>query len=223
MQQLADNLWFLQYKLPVLGVDIHRNVSVIRLASGELVVHSTGPFSPEEVTAIRALGNPRWMIDVMMRHDTFAKEGRAAFPDALYLAPEGFSEGAEVSTQPLVQPPEWGDELELLLLEGVPSMQESVAFHRPSRTLIVADLVFDFGPEEGMWTNFMMTLIAGFHHHPGVSRPMRMSVKDKEAFKASLAQMMSWDFDRLVPGHGDVIDTGAKERMASALREVDLY
>ena len=222
MKKLDENLWLLRYKLSLLGADLQRNVTVMRLRSGELVIHSTGPFTPEDVAAIHALGTPRWIMDVMLRHDTFAKEGRAAFPEAVYLAPEGFSEVAGVPTQPLAGQPEWGDEVEVLELEGIPSMRESVVFHRPSRTLIVADLMFDFGSDAPTWTHFMLLLAVGVKHDPGVSRPMRLAVKDPEAFKASLARMMAWDFDRLIVGHGDEIETGAKQRVAEALRAVKL-
>ena len=222
MKPLADNLWLLRYKLSLLGADLRRNVTVMRLASGDLVIHSTGPFTPQDVAAIRAEGTPRWMMDVMLRHDTFAKQGREAFPDASYLGPEGFSDVVGFPTQPLVDQPEWNGELEVMTLAGLPSMKEAVVLHRPSRTLIVADLFFDFGPEESAWTKFLLLLAVGKHHDPGVSRPLRLAVKDKEAFQASLATMMSWDFDRLIPGHGDVIDTGAKSRVAEALRAVGL-
>ena len=220
MKQLANNLWFLQYELSMLGADMHRNVTVMRLASGDLVIHSTAPFTAQDVAAIRAEGTPRWMMDVMMRHDTFAKQGREAFPDAAYLAPEGFSEVVGFPTQPLVDQPGWNGEVEVLPLAGVPSMKEHAVLHRPSRTLIVADLFFDFGPDESAWTKFLMLLAVGPHHDPGVPRPLRMAVKDKEAFQGSLATMMSWDFDRLIPGHGSVIETGAKSRVAEALRAV---
>src|SRR4051812_13144867 len=88
---LAKNLWLLAYPLKMLGADLRRNVTLIRLHSGKLVIHSTAPFTPEDVAAIRALGEPGWLLDGILRHDTFAKEGRAAFPDIPYLAPEGFS------------------------------------------------------------------------------------------------------------------------------------
>ena len=102
LTSLAPNLWLLAYPLPKLGADLRRNVSVIRLGSGELVIHSTGPFSPKDVAAISALGTPGWLVDAMVAHDTFAKEGRAAFPTIPYLAPPGFSEVADVETVPVL-------------------------------------------------------------------------------------------------------------------------
>ena len=220
MKPLAENLWLLRYPLKMLGADLHRNVAVMRLGSGELIIHSSGPFTPEDVAAINALGRPRWIMDVMARHDTFAREGRAAFPEAAYLAPEGFSETVGFPTQPLVNQPEWGGEVEVLLLAGVPGMKEHVVLHRPSRTLIVADLMFNFGPDAPAWTHALMLGAVGVKHNPGMARSMRVTVKDKPALKASLAQMMTWDFDRLIVGHGDEIDAGAKARVAEALQRV---
>ena len=220
MKQLADNLWFLPYELSLLGADLRRNVTVMRLAAGDLVIHSTGPFTAADIAAIRAEGAPRWMMDVMLRHDTFAQQGRAAFPEAAYLAPDGFSKVVGFPTQPLVDQPEWHGEVTVLPLAGVPSMQEHVVLHRPSRTLIVADLFFNFGPDQPAWTKFLLLLAVGSRHEPGVARSVRLTMKDKAAFQASVATMMSWDFDRLIPGHGSVIETGAKSRVAAALRAV---
>ena len=92
MTNLTENLWLLRYPLKMLGADLHRNVTVMRLRSGDLVIHSTGPFALEDVAHVNSLGRPRWLLDVMLRHDTFAKQGKEAFPEAAYLGPDGFSE-----------------------------------------------------------------------------------------------------------------------------------
>ncbi len=202
MKPLAENLWLLRYPLKLLGADLHRNVTLMRLGSGAVVIHSTGPFTVDDAAEIFTLGPPLWIMDVMARHDTFAKEGRAAFPGATYLAPEGFSETVGFPTQPLVNQPEWDGEIDVLPLEGVPSMKEHVVLHRPSRTLIVADLFFNFGPEAPTWTHLLMYGAVGAKHDPGMARSLRLTVKDKPALRASLARMMTWDFDRLVVGHG---------------------
>ena len=45
MNAIAVNLWTMQYPLTMLGVHINRTVTLIKLRSGELVIHSTAPFS----------------------------------------------------------------------------------------------------------------------------------------------------------------------------------
>ena len=198
---------------------MQRHVAVMRLSSGQVVIHSTGPFTPEDVAGISALGPVVWIMDVMLRHDTFTKHGHEAFPQARILGPEGFSEVVGFPTGLLVPPPaEWGGEIEVLPVAGIPSVKEHAVFHRPSRTLIVADLFFDPDPEASGWTHFMMSLVAGRKEGPGISRAFRLATKDKEAFRQSLQKIGEWDFDRLIVGHGAIIPTDGKRHFHEALR-----
>ena len=49
-------------------------------------------------------------------------------------------------------------------------------------------------------------------------RPEKFAVEDMDAFTGSLAPMMGWDFDRVITGHGDVIETGGKARLIEAFK-----
>ena len=225
MRRLAENLWVLRYPLSLLGTDPGRRVTIFRLErSGDLVMHSTGPFTAEDVVAIRALGTPAWLIEATNVHDTFAKEGRAAFPLARYFAPPGFEKVSGIATESLASPPaEWSGELEVLPLGGVPRVREHAFFHRPSRTLIVADVLFNVGSEMSAWTRTVLRLVAGLKGGPGVSRIFRkLAIRDPEALRASLAKVLEWDFDRVIVAHGNVIETDGKRAMTQALRAVGL-
>ena len=218
MQSLAENLWHLQYELKLLGADLQRHVTVLRLSSGQLVIHSTGPFTPQDVAGINALGPVGWVMDVMLRHDTFSRQGHEAFPAAVFLGPDGFSKVVGFPAAPLLPvPPEWAGQIEVLKVEGVPSMEEHAVFHVPSRTLILADLLFDPDPEASGWSHFLMSLVAGRKAGPGISRAVRWTTKDKEAFRRSLEQIAGWDFDRIVFGHGAIIAADGKARFREAL------
>lgn len=221
LQSLAPDLWVIGYPLKTLGADLRRNVSIIRLLSGKLVIHSTAPFTPEDIAAIKTLGEPGWLLDALLRHDTFAKEGRAAFPDIPYLAPAGFSKELDFSIEPLLPPPaEWSGELDVLEIAGAPEFGEHVVLHRASRTLIVADLVVNFGPGHGLWSEILLN-VATIHgeHAPGVTKPFKKAITDEAAFKASITQLLTWDFDRIIVGHGDVLESGAREKLRVALQE----
>jgi hypothetical protein len=223
MRQLADNLWIKRYPLSVLGTDHGRTVTILRLLSGKVIVHSMAPFSPKDLSEIRGVGEPTWLVEAMLLHDTYAREGRAAFPDAIFLAPPGFSDVVDFPTSRLVPPPEeWVNEIEVIELGGAPRLQEHVFIQRPSRTLIVADLVFNFRQDERGWNRLFHRYIAGFKRYPGMSRIFRLFIWDREAFQASLHHILESDFDRVIVGHGEVIESDGKVALRRALMDAKL-
>ncbi len=224
MTQLTEHLWIQNYPLHVLGTQHGRTVTVIRLVSGKAIVHSMAPFTVADIEAINRLGRPGWLVEAMLLHDTYAREGRASFPDAPFLGPPGFSKVVGFPTQPLIPAPaEWADEIEVVRLEGAPKLQEHVMLHRPSRTLIVADLVFNFRSDEQGWDRFFHRYLAGFKRYPGMSRIFRMFISDLEAFRASIEKVLSLDFDRIIPGHGEIIHTGGKALLQRALKDSRIF
>ncbi len=217
---IAQNLWLLSYPLKLGGVDVRKAVTVVRLNSAKVVILSAGPFDEGDATQIRAVGLPTWLVEGMLRHDTFTNDGWAAFPGITVLGPSGFEEHVKFPVRPILPTPaEWAGELVALELAGVPSMRETVFFHPLSRTLIVQDLAFNFPAEQPLLKEAALRLAVGKHHSPGVSRSFSLGVKDRPAFEQSLRQMLAWDFDRLIVGHGDMIETGAKARLLAALHE----
>lgn len=221
---IAENLWCKTYPLKMLGLELGRRVTIVRLSSGKLVIHSTAPFTAGDVAEVRALGQPGWILDAILRHDTFAAQGHAAFPDVPFLAPRGFPDVVKFITRPIVPPPaEWNGELEVIELDGMREARETVFFHHASRTLIVADLMFHF-PEHGpWWKEFMLKAgaVAG-EHDPGMPRSFKHAISDREALKRSLARVMAWDFDRVIVGHGEIVERDGKAQMSAMLQHAGL-
>lgn len=215
---VADGVWTMTFPLKMLGVDIRRVVTVLELEARKVLVHSTAPFGASEVAAIRAVGEPMWLVDALLRHDTFATEGRAAFPEARYLAPPGFDAGKGIATESLVPPPEqWAGEIDVLAVDGAPDFGEVVILHRASKTLIVGDLIVNFPAGEGLWSELMFKLgSVGCHTQPGVTKPFKHAIKDGTTFLKSLETILSWDFDRIIVGHGEPVLTDAKTKLRQA-------
>ncbi len=114
-------------------------------------------------------------------------------------------------------PPEWLPELEVIPIEGAPKMAESVLFHRPSGTLVVCDLLFHFPEIDSIWSKVLLTMVLGTDPAPGFSKRVKMAIKDKAAFAASLNKVMELPVERVVPGHGVVLEKDAKVRMEQLL------
>jgi hypothetical protein len=223
MNPIAPGLWTLHYPLSILGTGHGRTVTVIRLASGKLLIHSMAPFTATDIAAIRSLGEPAWLLEAMLLHDTYAAEGRRAFPDLPFLGPPGFSEVVGFPVQPLLPAPaEWADEIRVIPLAGAPRLEEHLVLHLPSRTLILADLIFNFPADERGWDRFFHRHIAGFRRYPGMSRIFKWCIKDQDAFRASLREVLACDFDRIIPGHGEVIAHDGRALLHRAMQDAGL-
>ena len=222
-RQLTDNVGLLSFPWRALGIDFKRNVTLLRLEDGRVIIHSSARFTEPDVVAIRHFGEPAWLVDATLMHDTFAKQGHQAFPDLLYLAPEGFAEASGISTTSLCPPPgDWAGQVDVFKLDGVRS-NEHALFHRPSRTLVVADLFFSFPENIRGWPRFFVRHFMRLPRLFGVSSfYRRLIVRDKEAFKRSVCALVALDFERLLVAHSEPIDKDAKRAVDKALRDSEL-
>ncbi len=217
---LAEDVALISFPWRVLGIDFNRNVTLLRLGDGRLIVHSSAPFTEDHVLAIRRFGQPAWLVEATTMHDTFAKNGHKTFPDLLYLAPEGFAEASAITTGPLSPPPsDWAEEIDVIKIDGVRS-NEHTLYHRRSRTLVVADLFFSFPNDTQGWPRFFLRHVMRLPGLFGVSALFRrLVVRDKDAFKRSLNALLALDFDRLVVAHFEPIEKNAKRVVEQALGE----
>ena len=222
-RQLTNDIALISFPWRALGIDFKRNVTLLRLGDGRLIIHSSAPFTEQDVANIRHFGQPAWMVDATLMHDTFAKDGHYAFPDLPYLAPEGFAEASGVSVGSLCPPPsEWAGELDVFKLEGV-RMNEHAFYHRRSGTLIVADLFFSFPKDVQGWPRFFVRHFMRLPGLFGISVLFRRFViRDKEAFKRSLKALLALDFERLVVAHSEPIEKDAKRVVEQAVSDSKL-
>ncbi|MEM1221307.1 MAG: hypothetical protein AAGH40_00980 [Verrucomicrobiota bacterium] len=206
-----------RYPLKLLGASFGRIVTIFRLQSGAVVIHSTGPFSDEDKEEIRKLGTVAAVVDVTNFHDTFAEIGRSAFPDARYFAPKRFPLAAKLNAESIEEGEAiWGKELLWLPLDGVPTLNEWVCYHPESKTLVVADLLFNCKPDDLVGKAFFA--LAGIRGWPGNGRLFRICVRDRKALETSIQKILAWDFDRLIVAHGDPIEDDAKAIFIRAIQ-----
>lgn len=194
-------------------------MTVIRLGSGTLVLHSPVHISAELRAELDALG-PVGFIVVPEAHGRFAEQASQTFPSARLLAaprPPSKRRSLPFAGSLADQPPaQWAGHVESQLVLGFP-LHEVVLFHRPSRSLVLTDLCSNiqrssfriarlFFRANGMWRRF------------GPSRILRRVVTDRSAFRQSLERVLRWDFERIVPGHGDVLEHGGPAALRAAWR-----
>ena len=108
----------------------------------------------------------------------------------------------------------FGDDVLLIPLRCFSMTNEVVLLHRPSRTLVVTDLVFHFTRDAPWFTRATMWCSGAY---PGcrVSLLERLGV-DRAVAREEIADLLTLDFDRLIPSHGAIIETDGKAALRSA-------
>jgi len=99
----------------------------------------------------------------------------------------------------------------------MPRLNEFVFLHAASRTLIVADLVFNFDVNGQHLLGKLFLKLNGLYGRVGCSRIFRRFIKNRAAFRASIAELPQWGFDRIVLGHGRIVAADARHVLAQAL------
>jgi hypothetical protein len=199
-------------------VKIPVRMTVIRLRDRRLILHSPVPISSELRDQLDALG-PVGFIVVPEAHGRFASQASQSYPAAQILAaPNAPSRRksptfhASLADQP---PAAWAGQVESHLVLGF-RLHEVVLFHRSSRTLVLTDLCFNIQRSSSKVARLFFRA-NGMWRHFGPSRIIRrIAVSDRSALQHSLEQLLQWDFDRILPGHGDVIEHGGRAALRAA-------
>ena len=103
------------------------------------------------------------------------------------------------------------------IVRGMPRLNEVAFLHRPSRTLIVTDLVFNLGPEMPFLSRVLLKL-NDCDCKFAVSRLLKTTIKDRAAVRKSIDHILSWDFDRIVVSHGRNVESGGREMLREAFQ-----
>jgi hypothetical protein len=220
LRQLDRDLWVIDQPLRVGGLELGVRTCVIRLGDGGVLVHAPGPVTRALGREIEALGPVRALIAPNLLHHMFLAKASQAFPHARVFGAPGLREKLDPARIDEVlgeQPPSlWAGELEQLLVQGAPAMNEVVFLQRASRTLVCLDLCFNVRRSSSLFTRAFMRANGAFGRF-GPSRLFRYTIlKDARALRASVDRILAWDFDRVTVAHGDVLESGGREALRAS-------
>lgn len=216
----------------------------VRLTSGSIAVFSPVPLTTRVHEAITNLGGEiKYIAALNIEHHLNLTQWKNAFPGATIIAPEGLWEKRqtvpEFKDTPFGHvfradaPPKISEEFENeFTVEYVHSHQskELVFLHKPSKTVIEADLVLNLPATEqysrtgesatsGLLNKLLKPLasteMSAYWQKKYVWHVSAMS--DRKGFSASVQRIMAWEFDRIIPCHGDVIEHDARQVFRSVM------
>jgi hypothetical protein len=218
---VAPDLWTAEHlmRLPG-GVTLPSRMTVVRLPGRDLVLHSPIPLDEVMAGEIDALGQVRHVVAPSLLHHVHLAPCLARYPQADLHAPAGLAKkrpDLRISHTLTDAPAEaWTGVLDQHHLAGAPLAGEVDFFHRPTGTLIAPDLVFNIRAPATFATGLVLRIM-GTHKRLAASRMWRRYIKDRDAFAASLDRVLSWDFSRVLPGHGEVVSEDAKAGVTAAV------
>jgi hypothetical protein len=191
-------------------------MTVMRLSGGHLLLHSPVALDAALRSELDALGSVRFAVAPNRVHHLHAGEVAGFYPEArLWVAPGLAQKRPDLVFEDVLgdeAPEPWRGEVDQTFFRGRPYENEVAFLHRPSRTLILCDLAFNFGARAAAPTRWLMKLLRSYGRL-GPSTLDPWLIRDRRAARQSLERILSWDFDRVIVAHGDVLETGGHETL----------
>lgn len=202
--------------MPLLSLPLR--TSVVETGAARVMYSPASTLSPE---ALRSHGEVSDVIVPNLFHLDGVRPAVQAFPKARFWLPAGAERklpGAPPHAVLGVEPWPHEDTLPLVHLAGMPGVAETVMVDRASKTLFVADLVFNLLDAKGFGARIILGMF-GTYRRFGVSRFFVRAIKDPAAFAQSARALLGLAFEDLVPAHGERKLGGAHEALRLALAE----
>lgn len=184
---------------------------IVRTAGGKLWIWSPIALSPELKTAIEALGTPAFLVSPNKIHHLFLEPWKTAFPDAKLYGPQStIDKRDDLNFEPALEhicPAEWGPDFDQAWFTGSSMMDEVVFFHRPSRTVIMADLSENFSKDflkaNWSWWQRPIAYIWGIIEGRGYAPfEWRISFFNRKKLRAARDKVLAWQPENATMAHG---------------------
>jgi len=213
LEQVAEDLWCVAQPFRYFGMWIGARMTVVRLPSGKLWLHSPVEVDVALGGRIDALGPVAHIVCPNVFHHVFAQHAQARWPAAKTHAPAALRAkrkdlriDAELADGVAS---DWEGVLDGYTIRGS-IIHETVFRHLPSRTLVTSDVTENFTHCDHLFTRVMLAL-GGVYKQVGWSKFLRWAYEDHAAARASIDELVRLDFDRVILAHGDVIERGGQD------------
>jgi hypothetical protein len=214
-----EGVWIDSAPARIVGMNLTATMTVIRLQAGGLLLHSPLEMTIERRSAVEALGVIEHLYAPNAYHHLWLGDWSTAFPAARTHGP-----GALSKKRPDLRvdrifggsaEPAFSNFIDEYRIRGF-RLDECALVHRPSRTLLVADLVHNVGRPHGVWSG-LYTRAMGFHDRVAISRVIRWTAfADRSAARSSIDDLLAAPFDRVIMGHGTPLRCDGKASFAAA-------
>ena len=204
------------------GFPYPTRMAVARLSDGSAWAWSPVALTKELAGAVESIGPVCHIVSPNKLHHLFLGDWAKRWPDARLYAPPGLARKkpelqfhAELGDEP---DPAWAADIDQTVFHGSIAMEEVVFFHRPSRTVIIGDLVQRFPEGEiSGWRGMLMRLDGLVGERGSTPREWRASFLRRGPARAARDRVFGWQAERLLIAHGDCSQGGATAILTESL------
>jgi len=218
LEPIADGLWCANSHFQTRLFKGSVRMTVVG-GDGGLVLYSPVMLDDQLRRELEALGPVVAIVAPNTFHHLFLRAATEVFPVARVFVPEGLE--AKIGPVPRAetmsreQPPALPSKIDHFIFDRH-AVHETMLFHRPSRTLVTSDLLYNYQPEHGAGEKMFFRLL-GNYGAPKVAFYHRFALREKAGVHELVAQVREWQPQRIVMAHGRIVESrDAAEVFAAA-------
>ncbi|KAI0684510.1 hypothetical protein BC835DRAFT_1422256 [Cytidiella melzeri] len=234
IREVTKDIWTFSRPFARFGlVPIGGRSTAVKLNTGDVWVLASTPLDDETKNKLQELGPVKYIVGPDAVHYLFLSQFKQQYPDAKLIAPQAAIETVKQKSPNLTFDGAWGkdapdtkygfeDDIQHCYFPGHTN-KEVAFFHAASKTLLEADLLFNLPPTEQYSKSSSSATIPFLSSRMSPFGALHKKVawatgSDKEAMKRDLKTIKAWDFDRIIPCHGDVIENNGKAAFEEAFK-----
>jgi len=219
IREVAKDVWTFSSPFSRFGlIPFGGRSTAIKLRDGAVWVLASTPLTDETKAKLDELGPVKWIVGADAVHHMYLGDFKKQYPNAKMVAvkeaidkkaKEGLEFHGSWGSDPLETKYGFEDEIKHCYFSGFKN-KDVAFFHPASKTMMEADLLFNLPPTEQYsktGSSGRIPVIGTLNPYMWLHKRFVWSLgEDKEAMKRDVKTVAGWDFDRIIPCHGDVIE-----------------
>ena len=229
LKPVAEDIHIVDSLAPgLLSKTLPARMTVIRLPGGNLLLHSPTRFRVTLKSALERLGPIRHLVAPNLAHWSFLPGWQRTFPEAITWAAPGVRERSAPRKKGVrvdrelgdTAPAEWGGAIELVIIPGAMSFHEAALFHKPTRTLVLADTVINLEPPKIPAVMRPVARLFGMVEPDGMPPPYVRAIikRRREAAQSAVSRLLDLHPERVIFAHGRWFEQEGEANLRRSMR-----
>jgi hypothetical protein len=228
IEYVKDQIWVLEYPVRYAGINLFGRMTIVKLDNGDLFIHDPCEINDKVKGEIDDLGEVRYIVAPGSFHHLFVTDFQEKYPNAeTFLCPGLERKRPEIKFEWILgNMPDhrWANVFDQVVIQGTKYMWEVAFFHKPSKTLILVDLLENIGDDfkhpTSLWLRFWWKVVYRMWNNPKAAPEYQMGWGKKDIVKEGLNKILSWKAERVILAHGELIESDVSNVLGSAWHKV---